>query len=115
MPKKTRLPSRSKLVLVRSSSSLSTCIQVATEFCDLHVKSGRIRALAVVKHKMTRDVVDAKIMAAIVAEDNAKPPEFVSALELPSSPVSTFSSTCGLALVELEAVDTYSKMLQKHG
>jgi hypothetical protein len=47
-----------------------------------------------------------------VAEDNAKPPEFVSAQELPWSPVSyIFQLSCGLALVELEAVDTYREMI----
>jgi hypothetical protein len=33
----------------------------------LHDKTGRMKAFAVVKHKITRDGVDAKIVAEIVA------------------------------------------------
>lgn len=71
--------------------------------------------LAVVKNKMTRDGVSSKIYAAIEATAKDSPPIFVSAQQLPGSPVSTFSSSCGHSFAGLETVETYRKQLDKLG
>jgi hypothetical protein len=71
--------------------------------------------LAVVKNKMTRDGASPKLFAAIESVANDFPPAFVSAQRLPGSPVSTFSSSCGLSITEHETAETYRKLLDKLG
>ncbi|GAX11743.1 hypothetical protein FisN_7Lh124 [Fistulifera solaris] len=71
--------------------------------------------LAVVKNKMSRDGASPKLFAAIESVANDFPPAFVSAQRMPGSPVSTFSSSCGLSTTEQETAEAYRKLLDKLG
>jgi len=66
-------------------------------------------SLAVVKVKMSEDKVSERIVSAITAEAKVIPPEFVDTPDIPSSPISTFSSSC--AFPESQMVDSYKAML----
>lgn len=67
--------------------------------------------LDAVKHKMTGDGVDSKICSTVVSEAEDRPPAFVGAHELPSSPLSTLSSVA-MSSNEIEVAESYRKMLR---
>ena len=91
-------------------------IDADAEIADKYRRMIRMSVpLQEVQNKMIGDGIDSKVMQKIIAEANAQqqPPQFLAGL--PSSPVSTFSSSCAaLSSAEVETVNSYKKMLRMH-